>query len=211
MLKLLPNYIRTPKELSDQSNVFQTYTGFPIPSSRVIPIIRDHLSLMGIEFSGTITDLRKAAATLTAKHDPKSQDIMSLFLGHSRKAHDHYYKMNIGHDGLTEAFNNLETFQTFPDAEPSRYVTSKYPTSNISPAKVYSSDIRPVLTCLKQRFSDEIFNNTLLSMIKALGFNGKFVTRNGFDHLHTSSEILNLSDNTQKYFRSMAHHKSIFS
>ena len=48
VLKLLPNYIRTPKELSDQSNVFQTYTGFPIPSSRVAPIIRDHLSLIGI-------------------------------------------------------------------------------------------------------------------------------------------------------------------
>ena len=118
--------------------------------------------------------------------------------------------MNIGHDGLTGAFNNLETFQTFPDAEPSRYITCKYPTSNISPAKVYSSDIRPVLTCLKQRYSDEILNNTLLSMITALGFNGKFVTRNGFDQLRTSSEILNLSDNTQKYFRSMAHHKSIF-
>ena len=88
VLKLLPYYNRTPQELSDQSNVFQTYTGFPIPSSRVTPILRDHLSLMGISFSGTITDLRKAAAILTTKYDPKLQDIMSLFLGHSRKAHD---------------------------------------------------------------------------------------------------------------------------
>ena len=141
VLKLLPHYIRTPQELSYQSNVFQTYTGVTIPSSRVTPILRDHLSLMGISFSGTITDLRKAAATLTAKYDPKLQDIMSLFLGHSRKAHDRYYKMNIGHDGLTDAFNNLETFQTSPDAEPSHYVTSKYLTSNISPTNVYSSDI----------------------------------------------------------------------
>ena len=73
-----------------------------------------------------------------------------------------------------------------------------------------SVEFRLVRTCLKQRFSDEILNNTLLSLIRALEFNGKFVTRNGFDQLRTSSEILNLSDNTQKYFRSMAHHKSIF-
>ena len=86
---------------------------------------------------------------------------MSLFLGHSRKAHDHYYKMKIGHECLTEAFNNLETFETFPDAKPSRYVTSKYPTSNISPAKVYSSDICEDLSSLNQTICSEQTDESL--------------------------------------------------
>ena len=116
ILNLLPHYIRKPHKLSPESFVFQTYFAHPLPSSRVTSILRNRLSQMGISFSGTITDLRKAAATLTGKHNPKLHDMMSAFLGHSRWAHEHYYKINLGHDGLTEAFNNLEIFQTYPDA-----------------------------------------------------------------------------------------------
>ena len=73
-----------------------------------------------------------------------------------------------------------------------------------------SVEFRPVLTCLRQRFSDEIINNTLLSMIRTLGFNGQFGNRNGLDQLHTSSGTLNLSDNRQKYVHSAWNRKSIF-
>ena len=41
---------------------------------------------------------------------------MSLFLCHSRKAHDRYYQMNMGHNGLADAFKSLENFQTSPDS-----------------------------------------------------------------------------------------------
>ena len=47
-------------------------------------------------------------------------------------------------------------------------------------------------------------------MIRTLGFNGQFGTRNGLDQLHTASGTLNLSDNTQKYVHSAWNRKSIF-
>ena len=70
--------------------------------------------------------------------------------------------MNIGHDGLTDAFNNLETFQTCPDAEPSHYITSKYPTSNISPTNAYSSDICEDTSSLNQTIYSERTQESLL-------------------------------------------------
>ena len=36
-------------------------------------------------------------------------------MGHSRKAHDKYYRLHLGHNGLTRAFQSLEKFQTYPD------------------------------------------------------------------------------------------------
>ena len=70
--------------------------------------------------------------------------------------------MNIGHDGLTDAFNNLETFQTCPDAEPSHYITSKYPASNISPTNAYSSDICEDTSSLNQTIYSEQTQESLL-------------------------------------------------
>ena len=70
---------------------------------------------MGISFSGTLTDLRKASATLTGKFDPKLNNIMAVFLCHSRKAHDQYYCMNVGHPGLINAFKQLDNFQADPE------------------------------------------------------------------------------------------------
>ena len=67
---------------------------------------------MGIKFSGTVTDLRKAAASLIRKYAPNIHEKMALFLCHSIKAHDEYYRIKLGHDGLTETFNSLEKFQS---------------------------------------------------------------------------------------------------
>ena len=76
-----------------------------------------HLLHIGIHFSGTITDLRKAAETLTGKLAPNLHELMALFLCHSPKTHDEYYRIHLGHDGFSEAFEKLETFQTSPDPE----------------------------------------------------------------------------------------------
>ena len=64
-------------------------------------LLRKFLLTMGIEFNGTITDFRKAAATLTGKLNPNLHETMAIFLGHSRKAHDRYYRIQYGHDGLS--------------------------------------------------------------------------------------------------------------
>ena len=73
-----------------------------------------------------------------------------------------------------------------------------------------SVEFRPVLTGLRQRFSNERINKTLLIMIRTVEFNGQFGMCNGLVQLHKTSGTLNLSDNTQKYFRSASHRKSIF-
>ena len=116
ILRRLPLYNSHTRVLTNTSFVFQSFTGQPILSPRVTPILRKFLSQMDISYSGTLTDLRKAAATLTGKFDPKLNDVMSLFLCHSRKAHDRYYQMNMGHNGLADAFKSLENFQTSPDS-----------------------------------------------------------------------------------------------
>ena len=111
ILSKLPSYISSDTLLNNKSQVFQTFNGDPIPSSRITPILRKFLSEMSINFVGTITDLRKAAATLTGKYNPELHDLMALFMCHSRVAHDKYYRVNIGHDGLVDAFKSLENFQ----------------------------------------------------------------------------------------------------
>ena len=54
---------------------------------------------------------------MTGKYDPSLHEVMPLFLGHSRKAHDKYYRINLGHDGLSHAFTKLESFQVISDEE----------------------------------------------------------------------------------------------
>ena len=76
------------------------------------PILRNFLPKMGIIFTGTITDMRKSATTLTVKINLNIHELMALFLGHSQKAHDKYYRVQLGHFGLSEDFENLESFQT---------------------------------------------------------------------------------------------------
>ena len=112
ILPKLPVYTNNVSRLTGYSSVFQTYTGQTISSSRVTPILRNYLLHMGIQFSGTITDLRKAAATLTGKFSPNLHELMALFMCHSVSTHDRSYRIHVGDDGLTEAFNSLEKFQS---------------------------------------------------------------------------------------------------
>ena len=70
---------------------------------------------MGIVFTGTATDIRNSAATLTGMFAPDLHEIMASFLCHSRKAHDTCYKINLGHDGLSKAFESIATFQSLPN------------------------------------------------------------------------------------------------
>ena len=117
--KILPKltiFTSGGRKLTGKSHTFLNYDGSALHSSRITPLLRKFLLTMGIEFIGTITDFRKAAATLTGKIDPNLHKIMAVFLGHSRKAHDRYYRIQLGHDGLSQAFKNLEIFQTNPDA-----------------------------------------------------------------------------------------------
>ena len=112
ILPKLPVYTNNVFQLLGKSSVFQTYTGLTISSSRVTPILRAYLSHLGILFPGTITDLRKAAATLTGKFSPNLHEMMALFMCHSVRTHDRAYRIQVGHDGLTEAFNSLEKLQS---------------------------------------------------------------------------------------------------
>ena len=103
VLSKLPHIARLSSKLTQSSPVFQTFNGDSIITSRISPILRQSLYKMGITFHGTVTDIRKAAATLTGKYAPNLHDKMALFLGHSRVAHERYYRVNLGHDGLSEA------------------------------------------------------------------------------------------------------------
>ena len=90
--------------LDRKCHVFQTFYGRDLLSSRVTPILRQFLqNKMSIHFVGTITDLRKAAATLTGKFQPNLHDLMAVFMGHSREAHERYYKIQMGHHGLSQS------------------------------------------------------------------------------------------------------------
>ena len=117
ILPKLPIYATNVSRLTGNSSVFQTFSGQTLLSCRVTPILRTYLSRMGIQFSGTVTDLRKAAATLTGKYSPNLHELMALFLCHSVRAHDKYYRIQVEHDGLTEAFNSLERFHTLRTSE----------------------------------------------------------------------------------------------
>ena len=116
VLKKLPGYSIDQSTLTKKSPVFQTYYCQRLSSSRITPILRKFLSHLSIKFEGTVTDLRKAAATLTGKYNPNLHDLMALFMCHSRATQERYYRVKVGRDGLSVAFKNLENFQTNPDS-----------------------------------------------------------------------------------------------
>ena len=100
--------------LDSLSRVFQTFGGQNVESSLVTPFIRRCLKDIEIRYGGTVTDFRRAAASLTGQYKPHLAETMSLFLGHSRRAHDKYYRIQFGHFGLVDAFIELEKLQTDP-------------------------------------------------------------------------------------------------
>ena len=120
ILPKLPVYSNFQRRLTKNSHVFQTLNGEALFSSKITPIVRDYLAQTGLHFTGTITDIRKAAATLTGTFAPDLHELMALFLCHSRKSHDKYYRINMGHNGLSEAFQMLESFQTEPFIDSSK-------------------------------------------------------------------------------------------
>ena len=97
--------------LTKNSLIFQTWNGSPLSSSLVGIRFRRALSGIGIQFNGTITDLRKAAATLTGIHYPEMQDMMSSFMCHSSAVHHKHYRVSMGHYGMTKPFFALEDMQ----------------------------------------------------------------------------------------------------
>ena len=103
-----------------------------LPDSRT-PIFRKALAKMEIVYPGTITDLRKASATLTGKFCPQMHDVMSLFMGHSRNTHENNYRIHLGHDGLINAFMALEKMQSQPHSTKLEFpfLTNKLATSPI--------------------------------------------------------------------------------
>ena len=112
ILSKLPKYGSGIHHLSNTAKVFQTYKGDSLSTSCVTPLFRKALMELGIRFNGTVTDIRKATVTLTAKYCPHLHDLMALFLGHSRKVHEKFYRINMGHPGLLEAFETLEKIQS---------------------------------------------------------------------------------------------------
>ena len=120
ILPKLPTYRQGRYELDQDALAFQTFRGQPIYTSRITPILRLFLSQMGILYSGTVTDIRKSAALLTGKYASNLHEMMALFLGHSVKTHDKYYRVQLGHDGLSEAFNMLESMQSGSDEDRER-------------------------------------------------------------------------------------------
>ena len=70
--------------------------------------------MVGLNFKGTVTDFRRAAATLTGQMNPDLAEKMALFLGHSRRVHDRHYRIQLGDFGLAEVFKQLEVMQTNP-------------------------------------------------------------------------------------------------
>ena len=96
----------------------------------VSPILRNTLFKMGIAYRGNVTDMRKAAATLTCCNDPAITDKMAQFMGHSRKTHESIYRVQVGDMGLSNAFTALEHMQSNPHHHESGS-TSIYPCSSL--------------------------------------------------------------------------------
>ena len=120
MLVIFFNHVLPKLTLKDQvpsKHVFQTFSGEPISSSVVSRIVRSGLLELGISYMGTVNDFRRAAATLTGKFNPNLSEKMALFMGHSRRVHDKHYRVQLGHNGLVDAFNTLEKMQTNPFSE----------------------------------------------------------------------------------------------
>ena len=83
--------------LNSDSLVFQTWKGSALSSSLVGIRFQKSLSDMGITYNGTITDLRKAAATLTGIYFPEIHELMSNFVCHSGSVHNKHYRVAMSH------------------------------------------------------------------------------------------------------------------
>ena len=105
---------------------------------------------MGIQFKGTVTNLRKAAATLTAKFAPENQDLISDFLCHSRKCHDKIYHVQTGHPNFVQAFQAIEFVQRHQDSRGCSDITS-YPNRSFVPMSSCNND-KPAITALLHFF-----------------------------------------------------------
>ena len=117
VLPKLP-FFRSYTTLNDECAIFRTYDGVVLDPPRLATIFRRALLSMGIKYTGSITDLRRASVTLTGKYCPDKHELMSLFLGHSRKVHDKHYRIQLGHTGLFKAFQVLEAVQSNDIAQP---------------------------------------------------------------------------------------------
>ena len=114
VLPKLPIHSSNNSQLSCQSHVFQTFSGKILTSPFITPIVRSFLMRMDISYRGTITDFRRAAATLTGKRSPALSEIMAQFMGHSRRVHDRHYRIQYGINGLLGAYKQLEYLQINP-------------------------------------------------------------------------------------------------
>ena len=114
VLPKLPIYDSNDTTLEESSPIFQDFRGGKISSSLVTPIVRRGLSEIGVNYRGTVTDFRRAAATLTGKYYPQLSEIMSQLMGHSRHTHDKVYRVQLGYTGLLSAFQALEVMQKDP-------------------------------------------------------------------------------------------------
>ena len=137
VLPKLPVYLSRSKTLDDYCPVFQTFTGSLINSSLVSPIVRRGLLDLDILYSGSVTDFRRAAATLTGEQNPALSETMAQLMCHSRTAHDRYYRIQNGNSNLLSAFLQLERMQTTPFSANINQNSS----SPISPLCNYSSSI----------------------------------------------------------------------
>ena len=93
----IPSYYGNQLVYDSSTHVFIGYSGNPITSSEVTPLLRKSLKAMGITYKGTVTDFRRAAATLTAQYAPEMAENMALFLGHSRRVYDKHYRIQLRH------------------------------------------------------------------------------------------------------------------
>ena len=64
---------------------------------------------------------------------------MALFLGHSRRVHEHHYRMQMGHYGLVEVFKRLASMQKQSFAEVSTLSMANSPDNNSNYAIIISS------------------------------------------------------------------------
>ena len=116
ILPRIPAFSQNQSPVDECNKVFICFNGSPITSSDVTPLLRDYLKTIGLVFRGTITDFRRASATLTGQFIPHLSENMAQFLGHSRRVHDGHYRMTLGHFGLSEIFKQLEIIQTTPNS-----------------------------------------------------------------------------------------------
>ena len=166
VLPKLPNYSSNNASLDGASLVFQTWSGSAFTSSLVGIRFRKRLANMGIPFNGTVTDLRKAAATLTGIHYPRLQELMSGFMCHTSEVQRKHYQVSMGHYGLTKAFNSLEKMQSNPFVNNIDTISSSIGSNHSSESQVLEG-----CSHVTQSFNDapqQISSNFLRSRSKYL-------------------------------------------